>query len=304
MRVSLNVPATSANLGPGYDSFGLALDLSNRFSAELAPEWGVEVVGEGAGTLATDGSNKIAQAMARTFEEAGEGGRCARIFCVNKIPPGQGLGSSAAAIVGGMLMADALSEVPLGRNRVFEMAAEMEGHPDNVAAALFGGMTISWKDDGPRCVALDPASGLATVVVFASEPLGTQESRHLLPDTVPHVDAARNAARAGLLVAGMSSGREDLIAAGLVDCIHERYRTIAVPDLAHVRSVLTEAGALGAVLSGAGPTVIALVHGKDDAAALDAAVTVAQRAGAALRGIPTRRPPQVIGIERRGTVLD
>jgi homoserine kinase len=300
--VTVRVPATSANLGPGYDSFGLALGMFNQFSAEPSDEWTVEVVGEGKDVLGTGPGNKVAVAMQAAFAEAGEPDRSARVFCVNKIPLGQGLGSSAAAIVGGLLLADTMSEVPLGRNRVFEMAAEMEGHPDNAAAALFGGMAISWRDDtgDPRCASIEPVCGLAAIIVLATEPLSTSEARLLLPTEIPHADAAFSASRAGLLAAGMSLGRSDLLAAGLHDRLHEPYREHAVPDLEKVRDALVDAGALGATLSGAGPTVIGLVDAESDDKAFAVARAVAERAGRALRDHEGRLAPRAIPIERAG----
>src|SRR5574340_402423 len=138
MAVRVTVPASSANLGPGYDSFGLALGLYNHFEGELADAWRVEVGGEGAGTLAPDSSNQVARAMARVFAEVGQPGLCAEVVCHNGIPLGRGLGSSAAAIVGGLVLGDALVGSRLGRRRLFELAAELEGHAANVAAALYG----------------------------------------------------------------------------------------------------------------------------------------------------------------------
>jgi homoserine kinase len=197
-----------------------------------------------------------------------------------------------------MLLADAMCDAPLGRERIFEMATEVEGHPDNVAAVLLGGMTVSWTGDRMRCASVGPACGLAAVLVFSDEPLATTDSRHLLPESVPHADAARNTAWSGVLAAGMALGDPDLIAQGLHDCIHEPYRAEAIPDLAHVRDALVDAGALGAVLSGAGPAVMGLVHGEDDDAALDAARAVARRAHEGVAAIGGRRLPQACGIER------
>ncbi|MDH4140630.1 MAG: homoserine kinase [Coriobacteriia bacterium] len=302
--VSVTVPATTANLGPGYDSFGLALKLYNRFSAQPASEWAVEIVGEGAGVLATDATNRVARAMSHVFSEAGEPERAAHVFSVNRIPPGQGLGSSAAAIVGGMLLADLMCDIPLGKDRIFEMAVELEGHPDNVAAALFGGFTMSWDDEGPRCVSVDPRRGIAVVAVVSELPLSTEEARAVLPDVVPHADAAFNAGRAGLLAAGLALGRGDLLGPGLSDRLHEPYRISAVPDLERVRAALVKAGAAGAALSGAGPTVVGFVDGHDDERALRAAEGVAERATELLADALGRRRPVVLPIDRRGAVLE
>ncbi len=299
--VTIRVPASAANLGPGYDAFGLALGLYNTFRAQPADTWRVEVRGEGEGRFARDGRNQVARAMARAFAEIDGAHAAARVVCDNEIPTSRGLGSSAAAIVGGVVLADALCGGVLGRDRLFGIAAEMEGHPDNVAAALFGGFTIGWSGEGaPGVAAVSPADGLAAVVVVADESLPTRTSRGLLPRQVPHADAAFNAGRSGLLAAGIALGRGDLIAAGLHDRLHEPYRVSAVPDLAEVARALVEAGALGAVLSGAGPTVIGLVSADDDDAAFEAATRIAGRVG----GLdPGRRTPQALRIDRTGAAV-
>lgn len=302
-QVSVSVPATSANLGSGFDSFGLALALHNRFTAELADGWSVEVSGEGAGRLSTGPANRVARAMARVFAVAGRPGQAARLRCENRIPPGAGLGSSAAAAVGGILLADALVGAGLDRQAVLELASEIEGHPDNAAAALFGGFTVCWSDGVPRCVRVEPGAGLAAVVVGSEAPLATTASRNLLPDTVPHADAAFSAGRAGLLAAGIALGDAAAIAAGLSDRIHEPYRARAVADLADVREALVDAGVAGAVLSGAGPTVIGLVSGADDADAFARAERVASRARECVAALAGRRAPLALGIERAGATL-
>ena len=300
------IPATSANLGPGFDAFGLALALHNRFSARLADEWHVEVTGEGEGRLSSGPDNRVARSIARVFAEAGKSGLAASVRCENRIPPGAGLGSSAAAIVGGLMLGDALCGAGLDREELLVLATELEGHPDNAAAALYGGFTISWAEGGGsgfRCVRLEPAGGLAVVVVSAETLLATRASRELLPATIPHADAAFSAGRAGLLVAGIALGDPDALAAGLADRIHEPYRAAAVGDLEAVRSALLQSGATGAVLSGAGPTVIGLVHGADDGEALSRAESVAQRVRSAIAAMPGRREPTALGIARTGATL-
>jgi len=303
VQASVAVPASSANLGSGFDSFGLALALHNRFEAELAGQWSVEVTGEGAGRLSTGAENRVARAMARVFAAAGRPGQAARVRCENRIPPGAGLGSSAAAAVGGILLADALAGAGLDRQSVLELAAELEGHADNAAAALHGGFTVCWSDGAPRCLRIEPGAGLAAVVVGSDSPLATTLSRTLLPQTVAHADAAFSAGRAGLLAAGIALGDAEAIAAGLADRIHEPYRARAVGDLAEVRAALLEAGAAGAVLSGAGPTVIGLVSGTDDADALARAHEVASRARQRVAALPGRRAPSALGIARSGAAL-
>lgn len=301
--VTVSVPASSANLGPGFDSFGLALSLRNTFTAELSDDWSVEVVGEGEGRLPSGAENQVARAMARVFAEAGRPATAAHVRCENRIPPGAGLGSSAAAVVGGLLLGDALVDAGLDDDAVLALAAGLEGHPDNAAAALHGGLTICWTDGTWRCVRVEPACGLAAVVVGASQPLSTDVSRELLPDSVPHSDAAFCAGRAGLLVAGVALGDGVALAAGLADRIHEPYRRPVVPDLDAIRDALIAAGASGAVLSGAGPTVIGLVAGADDADALARAQVVATTARGALERADGRLAPVALGIERSGAKI-
>lgn len=301
MGAAVLVPATSANLGPGFDSFGLALDLHNRFQAELADEWRVEVQGAGAGKLASDGTNLAARAMARAFSEAGRPELRAEIGCVNGVPTGSGLGSSSSAIIGGLLLGEALTGSTFGAERMLELATEIEGHPDNVASALFGGFTICWTEHSkPRCARFEPARGLAAVVVPATGELATVTARALLPDAVTHADAAFNVAHAGLLAASIATGRPELLGAALADRLHEPYRAAAVGDLAEVHDILRDAGAAGVALSGAGPTVIGLVAGDTDEAAHALAEEVASRASRKLTALEGRRAPQALRVDRTG----
>jgi len=299
------VPATSANLGPGFDSFGLALDLHNRFEAELADEWHVDVEGAGAGHLATDGTNLAAVAMARAFAEAGHSELRAWIGCANQVPMGSGLGSSSTAIVGGLLLGETLVGADFGVERRIELAAEIEGHADNVAAAILGGFTVCWTTDAdlPRCARFEPGRGLATVVVPSKHELPTRSARAMLPSAVPLEDAAFNVAHAGLLAASIATGRPELFGAALVDRLHEPYREAAVGDLRAVLDILRDAGAAGVALSGAGPTVIGLVAGDTDEAAHGFAEEVARRAADAIRALGTRRAPQALRIDRGGARL-
>lgn len=303
-RVKVRVPATSANLGSGYDAFGLALACYNTVSAEIsvAPgTWHVRVVGEGEHEVALTTENRVVSSMLRLFAEAGEETISAHVFCENGVPLGRGLGSSSAAIVGGLVSANELIGRPFGDQELFRMAAQLEGHPDNVAAALHGGFTICWSEDGVPCtVSVDPPGGLAAVAVVSHEPLSTKLSRELLPREVPHGDAAFDAGRAGLLATGIALARRDLIGPGMSDRLHEPYRAVAVPDLDTVREALLVAGADGAALSGAGPTVIGLVAGADDASALERAGEVARRAGELLAGHEGRKAPIALALDRAG----
>ena len=301
MRV--RVPASSANLGPGYDTFGLALALHNTVEAELADEWRVEVRGEGAGQLSAGPDNQVAVAMARVFSEAGQDGRAADVVCHNGIPVGRGLGSSSAAIVAGLVLGDALCGARLGRDRLLQIAAELEGHADNVAAALHGGFTVvAVGPEGVICAPVEPAGGLAVIAVLGEHELPTAESRKALPAVVAHDAASGNAAHAALVALGIALGDARLTSAGLHDAIHESHREALVPDLPKVRTLFEAAGIGPVVLSGAGPSLVTLVHGTDDAAALETARRHAEDVRPLLDAIGRSRV-LALGIDRSGAVL-
>ena len=257
---TVSVPATSANLGPGFDSLGLALELRDRVTGEIT-DAGVEITvsGAGAGEVPVDENHLVYKAMRLGFDAMGCTPPGVRLHCENVIPHGRGLGSSSAAIVGGLCLARALvagGSLLLDDDVVYTLAATMEGHPDNVAPALFGGFTIACPD-GERflaaSVSVDPR--VQVVVYVPTQPLETSVARGLLPESVPHVEAARNAGRAALLVAALSR-QPELLFPATEDLLHQRYREPAMPDtLALVRTLRAER--VPAVVSGAGPTVLA-----------------------------------------------
>lgn len=299
-ELRVRVPATSANLGPGYDAFGLALGLCNEFEARLAERWSVRVEGEGAGLLREDASNEVVRAIQRVFAEVQAYDRAADIVCRNRIPIGRGLGSSAAAIVGGVVIGNWLTGERLSDQRLLELAAELEGHPDNVAAALLGGFTVSIREAGVvRSVRINPTGGVAAVVVVAEAALPTSTARSALPASVPHADAAANAGRAALVALGLATGDREKLRLGLHDLLHEQYRAPLIGDLVRVRDALEGAGAGPAVLSGAGPTVLGLVLGADDPDAL-ARAEVAAAAVIATLGETGRERVLSLGIDRLG----
>ncbi len=260
--VRVRVPASSANLGPGFDSLGLALGLHDVVTGEVA---GADVVitaeGEGASELPRDESHLVHRAMVRGFEAMGARPPGVRLHCVNSIPHGRGLGSSSAAIVGGLALARALvvdGERLLDDEELFGLAAEMEGHPDNVAPAVFGGFTIAYSGDGGfAAVRLDVTSPMSFVVLVPTQPLHTKVARGLLPPTVSHTDASFNAGRAALLVAALT-GHAELLLDATEDRLHQGYRSAAMPASAELIAELRRDG-IAAVLSGAGPTVLAMV---------------------------------------------
>ncbi|MDQ3663348.1 MAG: homoserine kinase [Actinomycetota bacterium] len=263
--VAVEVPASAANLGPGFDSFGLALSLRDRVELEATPTGlDVEVDGADAEDLPRDESHLVVRAVYSALDALGARPGGLRLRCRNRVPHGRGLGSSAAAIVAGLVAARELarrSEVPtqvLDDAGLLQLATDLEGHPDNVAAALLGGFTVAWRGrDGVRAVRLEPDVSVLVVVPVGSVP--TAVTRQLLPDQVPHRDAAANSARAGLLAAAMT-GLPELLHAATEDRLHQDYREPALPASLRLVRTLRDAGH-AAVVSGAGPALLVLRGG-------------------------------------------
>lgn len=266
--VTVTVPATSANLGPGFDSLGLALAHRDRLTAEvLASGLEVEVEGEGAGAVPLDESHLVVRAMRAAFDRLGGQPAGLRLTCVNAIPHARGMGSSSAAIVGGLVLARALvagGELVLDDETLFQLAAAIEGHPDNVAPALYGGFTISGHDeDGFYAVRCEVDPRVSAVLFVPPDGVETTVARGLLPATVPHADAAADAGAAALLVAALTGRPEHLLRATR-DLLHQEYRRPAMPDSLALVDQLRAEG-VPAVVSGAGPTVLAFSDGVDAA---------------------------------------
>ena len=269
--VHVQVPATSANLGPGFDSLALAVGLCDDVVARVVDDGlSIDIAGEGA-DLPRDESHLVVRAMRAAFERLGGQPRGLELSCANRIPHGRGLGSSAAAIVAGVVVARGLvagGEHLLPDGDVFALGAELEGHPDNVAACLYGGLTIAWSDeDRFRAVRAQVAAGLRPVVLVPPFESSTAQARGMLPDTVPHGDAVFAAGRSALLVAALTGAAPsaDLFAA-TEDRLHQRYRAAAAPDTSALVDRLRERG-LAAVVSGAGPTVLVLARDEVEVAA-------------------------------------
>jgi homoserine kinase len=266
--VRVRVPATSANLGPGFDALGLALSLHDEIEARVTPSGlRIEVSGEGAADVAgAEEAHLVIRAMRAAFDDLGAGQPPGiTLSCVNQIPHGRGLGSSAAAIVAGVLAARALAGAGTGPGAALALANALEGHPDNVAPCLYGGLTIAWTTEGgARAVRLEPAAVIKPVAIIAPAQVSTKAARGLLPARVPHADAARNAGRAALLVAAFTVRPEELLDA-TEDRLHQDYRASAMPATSDLIGRLRAAG-IPAVVSGAGPSVLALLtsrHGLD-----------------------------------------
>jgi len=277
--VLVKVPATSANLGPGFDTLGLALSHYDELVVSATREPGVEVVvgGVGAGEVPTDETNLVVRSIAATYRAVGEPLPGLRLRARNVIPHGRGLGSSAAAIVSGVMAAKGLLEgrVAFTPDQLLAIATDLEGHPDNVAPALFGGLTIAWTtSSGPSHKRLLVHRGVSPVVFVPSSTLSTKLARSLQPASVPHEDATFNVSRSALLVAALIQSPELLLAA-TEDRLHQSYRASAMPETDMLIGVLRQAG-LAAVVSGAGPSL--LVLGSDPAQRLLAAQLVAEHA--------------------------
>lgn len=259
--VRVSVPATSANLGPGFDCLGLALALRDELEAELAPDGlVVEVEGEGAPDVPRDERHLVVRAMRAAFELAGQQPPGLRLRCRNAVPHARGLGSSAAAVVGGLVLARALVTDPspdLDDAALLALATRLEGHPDNVAPALYGGFVVSGIDDGtPFAVPAPLSPALGTMVFVPPGPMATEAARGLLPDRVPHVDAATAVSRSALLVVALAGRPEQLLRA-THDVLHQPYRRAAMPATLDLVDALRAEG-VPAVVSGAGPSVLAL----------------------------------------------
>jgi homoserine kinase len=281
-RVLVRVPATSANLGPGFDALGLALALHDEVEARITPSGlDIDVTGEGAAdVVGAQEKHLIVRAMRAAFDDLG-GGQPPGIAlrCVNRIPHGRGLGSSAAAIVAGVLAARALAGASVTAGDALPLANHLEGHPDNVAPCLHGGLTVAWTTDGPgggcgsvgggsglvepaaRAVRLEPLAGIRPVAIIAPAPVSTEVARGLLPRSVPHRDAARNAGRAALLIAALTQSPAALLDA-TEDHLHQDYRAPAMPAT-HDLVVRLRAAGVPAVVSGAGPSVLAFLDSGD-----------------------------------------
>lgn len=295
--VVVKVPATSANLGPGFDTLGLALALYDELEVSVRDEPGatVEVIGVGEGEVPTDESNLVVRAIAHTFDAVGVPLPGLQLRARNNIPHGRGMGSSGAAIVSGIMAAKGLLEgvVDLDAQQLLALANDMEGHPDNVAPALFGGLTIAWvTPDGPRFKKLIVHRGVSPLVLVPEHVMSTALARSLQPESVPHEDAVFNLSRSALLVAALIQSPE-LLHAATEDKLHQSYRASAMPETDRLITLLRENG-FAAVVSGAGPSI--LVLGSDPSQRLAAAKLVEESA-------QTRWQPLMLAVDFKGATV-
>ncbi len=261
--VTVRAPATTANLGPGFDCLGMALDIWNVVRVRVGPA-AFEVRGEGAGELESGPGNLVYESFRMAFAEAGRPAPEVGIVCDNGIPVARGLGSSSAAVVAGLAAGNELMGGPIGRERLLHLASDLEGHADNAAAALLGGCRVVARDDGrPVTGAVAVPDGLEAVLFIPDAPMPTEEARALLPGVVSAEDAVYNMGRVGLLVAAFSSGDLSHLETATQDSLHQPYRSMIFPAMKNIFRSAMDAGALGVFLSGAGSTVLALTRGRE-----------------------------------------
>jgi len=303
--VRVEAPASSANLGPGFDCLALALDMHLRVTVTPLDHGSEQLVveGEGADEIGLDAGNRFLIGLEHGLQEFGLEPPVMRIEMDNEIPLARGLGSSAAACVAGLLAAEALAGATLGPDRVYAMAAEIDGHPDNVGAALHGGFVVVRRDaDGvPRAARFDPPGRLTAALFIPERPLRTSEMRAALPHTIAHADAAHNAGRTALVVAALTADRLDLLSAMAEDRLHEPYRAAHFPALPELVAAARDAGAMGAALSGAGSSVLALCDHADVAERVARAMhATAERLGVPGRATAVRLSAAGAKVVRRG----
>ncbi|MGJ0203741.1 homoserine kinase [Leucobacter sp. gxy201] len=264
----VHVPATSANLGPGFDTLGIALSHGDDLTVTTreAPGATVAVTGVGAGEVPTDETNLVVRSAAHVFARLGRTMPGIEVVAVNRIPHGRGMGSSGSAIVAGVMIAagllasDPVDPLELDEEELLSFATELEGHPDNVAPALFGGLTIAWTNGtGPRSKRLMVHRGVSPLVLVPSFTMSTELARSLQPKSVPHEDAVFNVSRSTLLIAALTQSPELLLEA-TEDRLHQSYRGDAMPATRDLVGELRGAG-FPAVVSGAGPSVLVLANG-------------------------------------------
>ena len=262
-KVTVKVPATSANMGPGFDCLGMALDIWNSVQVDVGSS-GFELSGEGADVLPRDESNLVYRAIRLALAEAGQPVPKLRITCHNEIPLGRGLGSSSAAAVGGLMAGNALCGDHLPQARLLDLAARIEGHPDNAAAALGGGCQIVVREEEELIsVSVPVPEGLRAVVFIPDMPMPTEQARQILPAHIGLDDAVYNIGRVAMLVNAFSTGDLMRLPVATRDRLHQPARQTIFPAMGNIFRAALEAGALGVFLSGAGSSVLALARGRE-----------------------------------------
>ena len=294
--VTVRAPATTANMGPGFDCLAMALDIWNSVTVDLDAD-GVVVNGEGKDELPTDEANLVHRSFAIPFAEAGRPAPSAGIVCDNRIPLARGLGSSAAAAVAGLVAGNELCGRPLDGARILDHAARLEGHADNASAAVFGGCRIVVRDEGGLTTSGVPVDGSLRAVVFVpDERMPTDEARAVLAGAVDRGDAVYNMGRVALLVAALATGDATHLATATQDRLHQPARQAKYPAMKNIFRAALDAGALGVFLSGAGSSVLALARGRETTIGYEMAEAASKSGvhGAFLVTTPTTRGAHVV----------
>lgn len=259
-KVIVKIPASTANLGPGFDTLGMALSLYSWIEMSVSERTEFQLFGDQMKGLPRDKSNLIYKVAQLVFKEAGVSVPELSISMYSDIPLTRGLGSSASAIVGALVAANALIGSPLTDDKLFQIATALEGHPDNVGASLFGGIVVSaWDGERADYVRIEPHHKLETLVAIPAFQLSTEKARHALPAQISMADAVFNVGRSSLLVAALASGELGILRHAMKDRLHQPYRAALIPGMTTILECAHQFGALGAALSGAGPTLIAFV---------------------------------------------
>lgn len=280
----MQVPATTANLGPGFDCLGMALDIWNHVDVEFSSVPQVKIEGKGSSDLPSDPENLVYKSILRLLEHAGVEPAPLSVNCTNNIPLKRGMGSSAAAIVGGLAAGNRLAPIlsggrvqPLTSDEVLQLAVSIEGHPDNVAPALMGGMVlVVQKDDGLLTSAVPVPEDLRAVLFIPELTIATEDARSVLPPAIGWEDAVFNMGRTALLVNAMNTGRLEELATATEDRLHQPYRRQLFPAMKVIFEGAIKGGALGVFLSGSGPTILALTHGREVTVAYEMAEAARQ----------------------------
>ena len=292
-KFAVRVPASIANLGPGFDTLGLAVSLSNELTVELGtPEFAIRVEGEGKSQLSGDSSNLVARAALRLYRVLGFEPPGMQIQALNGIPLGSGMGSSAAAIVSGLLIANTAANAGLTREELLEHAYVMEGHADNVAACLFGGLVAVAASDDSVVSAQLPMAEMRMVVVLPQLDLPTSSMRQALPRNVPLSEAVFNLGRLALTLEALRVGDYQLLSTAMHDRLHTPYRVPLIPGFEQARNAALEAGAASVTLAGAGPGIVAFTGEGHE--------MVAAAMAAALRGHELTTREYVLTLDRVG----
>ncbi|MFD2369854.1 homoserine kinase [Brevibacillus sp. GCM10020057] len=258
--VRVTIPASTANLGPGFDALGLAFQLYSVVEMERSDRTTIELLGKELAGTPADKSNLLYQVASQLFEKAGLPAPELAIRASSDAPLTRGLGSSAAAIVGALVAANELAGEPFTRDELFAMATRLEGHPDNVGASMFGGIVVATMPDEEDAqipyIRFAPPTGLQALVVIPEFSLSTEKARNVLPQVYSKQDVVYNVGHSSLLVAALAQGRLDLLGQAMGDRLHQPYRAALVPGLKDILDGATANGAWGAALSGAGPTIL------------------------------------------------